>query len=497
MDFDKLKLDAQGIGVLYVEDNEAMRLSTSKILKEVFDTVYIAVDGKEGLELYKKHRPQIVITGIKMSNLNGLELGKHIRKISSSTKIIILSAFDSQEFLYQAIEIGVLNFLKKPINHSTLVGCMKDTVNQIHYENNIKLFYSNLENTTDSENLMIVMLSDKEPVFANENFLDFFDVENIKEFTDKYPDIGVLFLENKGFLYNTQENNSLDKIRKTPDEVYHIKMKDKEEKIKHFMIKYKNTQSKDNYGMLTFNDVTDFNFLELFEEGAIKDNKRKDKIFNIFDVLKKNSAKLCLYNYYKGLRITSDASVMDIKEDSIVLKTNYAQQKSLESKEKTFIVSEAFPYTVVCEKVVNVGYKKQSVEFKDIYFIETSPVLRQNIRVIPDERHTATLFIEHCKAKKHLKIEDISINAVKLKVDHLPEKVKEGDKVFVDMVLTLNKNPLIVNTEATIFKKKRFNGYNELVLTYQLSQEKEKELIEYITKKLMYVIKEFKKLQNE
>jgi uroporphyrinogen-III synthase len=46
-----------------------MRLSTSKILEKIFNTIYLAVDGKKGLELYKKHRPQIVITDIDMPNL--------------------------------------------------------------------------------------------------------------------------------------------------------------------------------------------------------------------------------------------------------------------------------------------------------------------------------------------------------------------------------------------------------------------------------------------
>jgi hypothetical protein len=184
-------------------------------------------------------------------------------------------------------------------------------------------------------------------------------------------------------------------------------------------------------------------------------------------------------------------------ENSIVLKTNYAQQKTLGVEEKTFIISEVFPYTVVCEKVIHVGYKQQSVEFQDIHFIETSPVLRQHRRVIPDENHTVTLFIENNKAQKNAKIEDISISAVKLKLDKLSENVKEGDKAVLDMVLTLNKNPLIINTKATVFRKRVIDKHYELVLVYELPEEKKRILVEYITKKLMLVIREFKKMQNE
>ena len=93
-DLKLLKLQAKDLSILYVEDNKKLSENATKFLKKFFDTVFTAYDGKEGLEKFKKHNTDIVITDIKMPNMDGMELSKHIKKINSATKIIIMSAFD-------------------------------------------------------------------------------------------------------------------------------------------------------------------------------------------------------------------------------------------------------------------------------------------------------------------------------------------------------------------------------------------------------------------
>ncbi|MCK4874283.1 MAG: response regulator, partial [Sulfurimonas sp.] len=93
-----LKDIAQDFSVLYVEDDERLRESTSIIFKDLFKEVIIAGDGLAGLSLYKEHRDKtesyfdIVISDIQMPNMDGIALSKEILKINKKQKIIIVSA---------------------------------------------------------------------------------------------------------------------------------------------------------------------------------------------------------------------------------------------------------------------------------------------------------------------------------------------------------------------------------------------------------------------
>ncbi len=78
--------------------------------------LYTAIDGQEGLELYKKFEPEIVITDIEMPKLNGLEMAKKIRKHSLSTQIIIITAYKKPEYLLDAVNLQLVQYLIKPIS---------------------------------------------------------------------------------------------------------------------------------------------------------------------------------------------------------------------------------------------------------------------------------------------------------------------------------------------------------------------------------------------
>lgn len=64
--------------------------------------------------------PDIVLTDIIMPSMSGLELAKKIKEISPKTKIIVVTAYGSSEYLMEAIEIGVDGFLTKPISLDVL-----------------------------------------------------------------------------------------------------------------------------------------------------------------------------------------------------------------------------------------------------------------------------------------------------------------------------------------------------------------------------------------
>lgn len=116
------------ITILYVEDEVLILDSVSMILEKRVKKVYKAQDGEEGLQLFEKFRPDVVIVDIIMPKMDGLMMARKIKAIDPSTIIIVLTAFDKKENLLEAINIGVDRFLPKPLNYDQLLGI----INELH-----------------------------------------------------------------------------------------------------------------------------------------------------------------------------------------------------------------------------------------------------------------------------------------------------------------------------------------------------------------------------
>lgn len=112
--------------ILYIEDDDITRENISSYLKRQCKNLYTAENGQEGLELFKKYEPEIVITDIEMPKLNGIEMSQKIRKISSTTQIIITTAYASQEYLMQAVNLRLVQYIVKPISLPKLTSALND-----------------------------------------------------------------------------------------------------------------------------------------------------------------------------------------------------------------------------------------------------------------------------------------------------------------------------------------------------------------------------------
>jgi len=113
--------DLSSLNVLYVEDDAETREELELILHSWFKNLFTASDGEEGLELYKKHHPDIVISDIQMPKMNGLSMAADIRSINPTQEIIILSAYNDVEYLFRALELGIKHYITKPISIERLL----------------------------------------------------------------------------------------------------------------------------------------------------------------------------------------------------------------------------------------------------------------------------------------------------------------------------------------------------------------------------------------
>ena len=109
------------IRLLYAEDEVETRQNHLEYLKDRYDFEYFeADDGQEALELFKKYRPEIILTDITMPNMDGLTFVEHVREHSPHTKIVVITAYEEQEKLMKALCLDVVNYLLKPINRRKL-----------------------------------------------------------------------------------------------------------------------------------------------------------------------------------------------------------------------------------------------------------------------------------------------------------------------------------------------------------------------------------------
>jgi PAS domain S-box-containing protein len=132
-------MKAEKISILYVEDEEDIRLVYTPLLKKRTTKLYIAENGYIGLELFKKHKPDLVISDIRMPIMNGLEMTEEIKKLNQDVRILIMSAYSQPEYFIKAITLGVNGFLTKPIRKEQLFASIDEQFEIIETKQKIKI----------------------------------------------------------------------------------------------------------------------------------------------------------------------------------------------------------------------------------------------------------------------------------------------------------------------------------------------------------------------
>lgn len=154
----KLKQQAEGMRLLLVEDEPALRESVAGYLKKIFGSVETAANGAEGLERFEAAQFDIIATDIMMPRMNGLEMAAAIKQRAPEQEIIIISAYSESDYFIDAIGLGVNGYVLKPIDYAQMNGVLMNSVEKLHrlYEN---IEYKNhLEEMVQSRTSEIVQL---------------------------------------------------------------------------------------------------------------------------------------------------------------------------------------------------------------------------------------------------------------------------------------------------------------------------------------------------
>jgi DNA-binding NarL/FixJ family response regulator len=110
-----------------VDDHALLRMGTRQILNEAegMEVVAEAADAAEALDAVRATRPDIVLVDIRLPDQNGIEVARQVVELNPATKVVILSAYDDEDYVRAAIDAGVSGYLLKTMPGDELVRAVR------------------------------------------------------------------------------------------------------------------------------------------------------------------------------------------------------------------------------------------------------------------------------------------------------------------------------------------------------------------------------------
>lgn len=111
--------------ILYVEDHELVRTSLAQLLRRRCREVFEAGNGEEGLELYRQHCPDIVVTDVEMPVMNGLEMIDLILRMNTTQPIIITTGYNDDDHKSDKVCANLVKPIEKDELLSAIIFCVQ------------------------------------------------------------------------------------------------------------------------------------------------------------------------------------------------------------------------------------------------------------------------------------------------------------------------------------------------------------------------------------
>jgi len=138
------------LNILYAEDENMLRESMVTTLEKLFQNTYVAKNGQEAIEIFKKQDIDIVLTDINMPIMDGIELISQINKLQDNPIIIVLSAHNESRLLQTLINLEINNFLNKPVEKDRLIKILYKVSSIVNNKKLLRSYSKELEDENDS-----------------------------------------------------------------------------------------------------------------------------------------------------------------------------------------------------------------------------------------------------------------------------------------------------------------------------------------------------------
>ncbi len=209
--------------ILYVEDEEPIRVLVENRLKRMCENLFVAHNGAKGLEVFLTNEIDIVITDVSMPEMDGLEMTKRIKEKRPDTPIILTTAHSDEEHFLDSIEVGVDKYIIKPIRFDELNATLEKMGKLIEDRKLAKEYQKKMLeeqiNSATMDAAKILIDAQPNPIFAvegetisfvNKAFADIVDRELLEKISQNITDIDTLLYKKEGYLESLQSIDFTD-----------------------------------------------------------------------------------------------------------------------------------------------------------------------------------------------------------------------------------------------------------------------------------------------
>lgn len=114
--------------ILVLDDEEIVRVSCQKCLTPEGYDVDVAANGVEGLAMTENNRYDVILTDLKMPDMDGMEFLARVKERHPDTKVIMITGYSTVEHAVKAMRMGAYNYIEKPFTPDALIDAVKEAI---------------------------------------------------------------------------------------------------------------------------------------------------------------------------------------------------------------------------------------------------------------------------------------------------------------------------------------------------------------------------------
>ncbi|MBW1980668.1 MAG: response regulator [Deltaproteobacteria bacterium] len=131
--------------LLLIDDEEGIRKVMAIALRDAGYEVLLAESGEQGIEVFTRERPIIVLTDIKMPGMDGLDVLRKVKEMDADAEVIMITGHGEMELAIRALQLEASDFITKPIHDEALTLALKRAEEKISLRRQLRDYTENLE----------------------------------------------------------------------------------------------------------------------------------------------------------------------------------------------------------------------------------------------------------------------------------------------------------------------------------------------------------------
>lgn len=114
--------------ILVIDDEEIVRISCKKCLTPEGYDVTLAGTGLEGMKLTRENHYDLILTDLKMPDMDGMEFLMMIKETQPDAKVIMITGYSTVDNAEEAMRLGASNYVEKPFTPDTLIAAVREAL---------------------------------------------------------------------------------------------------------------------------------------------------------------------------------------------------------------------------------------------------------------------------------------------------------------------------------------------------------------------------------